>query len=155
MALPVDFSKLEAQDVLDLAAFIEHEAQQRYEEFAALLGDRGDNDAARFFLQMAALEGAHGAQVTRRRSRDYEGLPSHLRDVVEWDVEGPPLDRKVGALSLEAALEMALESECRARDFFAEAMEHLTDDRVRKVLSELHDDELAHIKMIEERKAQL
>jgi rubrerythrin len=155
MGLPIDFSKLTAQDVLDMAAFIEREAQNRYEDFAAQLGDNGNQEAARFFLQMAALEGAHGAQVARRRQHDYEELPSHLRDAVEWNVEGPPLDRKVAALSLEAALEMALESERHARDFFAEAMEHLVDDGVRRVLAELHADELAHIRMIEERRAQL
>jgi len=155
MPLPIDFSKLAPQDVLDLAAYIEREAQQRYELFAAHLGDSGDLEAARFFLQMAALEGAHGAQLGRRRAHEFDGLPAHLRDVLEWDVEGPPLDRKVAALSLEAALEMALESERRARDFFAEAMEHVTGDGVQRVLAELHEDELAHIRMIEERRAQL
>ena len=82
-------------------------------------------------------------------------LPSGLRDVLEWDVEGPPPDRTVKALSLDAAFEMALASERRARDFFADAMAHFTGDDVHRVLSELHDDELAHIRMIEEYRRQL
>lgn len=155
MPLPIDYSKLDAQDVLDIAAFIEHEAEQRYEAFADHMEAQGDPESARFFRYMAELEGKHGAVVTARRESEYGGLPARLRDVVEWDVEGPPLDRSARRLSSEAALELALCSEQRARDFFAEAQEHLTDPQVAKVLAELHRDEEDHIRMLEERRARL
>lgn len=155
MPVPIDFSKLKPQDILDLAAFIEHEAQQRYEYFADHLGRAGDADAAAFFRLMATLEGAHGAQVGARREQRFAGLPAHLRDTVEWDVEGPPLDRGVTALSVDAALEIAIASEVRARDFFAEAQQHLTDPATRAVLAELHRDELQHIAMLEQHRDRL
>lgn len=155
MALPIDFSKLAPQDILDLAAFIEREAQERYELFADHLARQGGADAAEFFRMMAALEGAHGAQVGARREKRFAGLPAHLRDVVDWDVEGPPLDHDIARLSIDTAIDWALASERRARDFFAEALDHLTDERTRAMLAELHRDEEGHILMLEEQRGRL
>jgi rubrerythrin len=155
MPIPIDFSKLRAQDILDIATFIEHEAQERYEYFADHLERQGDAVSAGFFRMMAALEGAHGAQVGARRTTRFAGLPAHLRDAVEWDVEGPPLDNDVQQLPVEAALEMAIASERRAREFFREALDHLTDTATRDVLAELHRDEVGHIAMLEEQRARL
>jgi rubrerythrin len=151
--LPIDFSKLAAQDVLDIAAFIEREAQQRYEAFADHLERQGETDAAHFFRDMAILEGSHGAAVTNRRERDFDGLPAHLRDVVDWDVEGPEMDHDVSRLSALEATEIALASERRARDFYAEAIQHLADPAVTAVLADLHRDEIYHIRLLEERGA--
>jgi rubrerythrin len=155
MPLPIDFSKLAPQDILDMAAHIEREAEQRYEVFAQHLEQHGDREGAEFFATMARIEGAHGEVVAGRREREFVGLPAHLRDVVEWDVEGPPLDRRVRVLSMDEALAMALAAEIRARDFFAGAMEQSADDEVTRVLSELHRDELEHIRMLEVRGARL
>jgi rubrerythrin len=153
VSLPIDFSKLAAQDVLDIAAFIEREAQQRYEAFADHLERQGNTDAARFFRDMAILEGSHGQAVTNRREREFDGLPAHLRDVVDWDVEGPEMDHDVSKLSAADGTEMALASERRARDFYAEAIEHLADPAVTAVLADLHRDEIYHIRLLEERSA--
>jgi rubrerythrin len=153
--IPIDFSKLSPQDILDIAAFIEEEARERYETFAAHMEAAGDLGAARFFLKMAELEGSHGAQVTARRQTRFSDLPSHVRNAVEWDVEGPPLDRSRRSFTVAEALDLAVASEVRARDFFAEAAEHLVDPAVAAVLRELHGDEVQHIKMLAERRAAL
>lgn len=155
MPLPIDWSKLTPQDILDIAAFIEREAQERYLLFADHLDRQGDFEAAGFFRLMAELEGAHGAQVTRRRAARFADLPGHVRDAVEWDVEGPELDRGVRSLSLHDAFAMALASEERARDFFAEACDHLVDEEARATLSELHRDEVSHVRMLKEMRAKL
>ena len=155
MPLPIDWSKLTPQDVLDIAAFIEHEAQERYLLFADHLDRQGESEAARFFRFMAELEGAHGAQVTERRRSRFADLPGHVRDAVEWDVEGPPLDRGAHSLSVRDAFAMAMASEERARDFFAEACDHLVDERTRKMLAELHRDEVSHVRMLTEMRAKL
>ena len=155
MAIPIDFSKLGPQDILDIAAFIEDEARERYETLASHMEAEGDLGAASFFLKMAELEGAHGARVTARRESRFAGLPAHLRNVVEWDVEGPPLDRSRSSFTLGEALEVAIASEVRARDFFAEAAQHLVDPAVAAVLRKLHADELEHIRLLEQRRALL
>lgn len=152
MPIPVDFSKLAPQDILDIAAFIEHEAEQRYLAFADHLEREGDSESATFFRRMAELERAHGDEVSDRRESRYSGLPEHLRDVVEWDVEGPALERDVEALTVERALNMALASEIRAREFYAEAMQHPVGREVEDVLAELHRDEVQHVRMLEEMK---
>lgn len=150
MPIPIDFSKLAAQDVLDLASFIEHEAEERYLTFAVHLEAHGDAEGAAFFRRMAALEGAHGAQIEGRRVVRFADLPGHVRDAVEWDVEGPRLDRSRTSLGVGEAFALALASEVRARDFFAGALEHLTEPRTAEVLAELHGDEVGHVRMIEE-----
>ena len=155
MPLPIDWSKLTARDVLDIAAFIEGEAQARYETFADHLDRRGSSDAARFFRHMAELEGAHGAQVSERRRVRFADLPASVRDSVEWDVEGPALDREVAALTTERAFELALASEERARVFFAEASQHLAADATAAVLAELEIDERSHIRLLQEMRATL
>ena len=148
MPLPIDWSKLTARDVLDIAAYIEAEAQERYEHFAAHLDRSGESEAAGFFRHMAELEGAHGAQVSERRRVRFADLPASVRDAVEWDVEGPALDRSTATLTTERAFELALASEERARDFFAEASEHLADEATAAVLAELHRDEISHIALL-------
>lgn len=150
MPTPIDFSKLSPHDVLDLAAFIEHEAEERYLTFAVHLEVSGDADGAAFFRRMAALEGAHGAEIEVRRVKRFADLPGHVRDTVEWDVEGPQLDRSRTSVGPEEAFGMALASEVRARDFFAAALEHMTEPRTAEMLAELHGDEVGHVRMIEE-----
>jgi len=153
--LSIDFAKLSAQDVLDIAAFIEREAQERYDLFADHLASVGEADAARFFRQMAELEAAHGEKATRRRGRDFADLPAHVRNVAEWDVEGPPLDRGVDRLSLGEAIEIALASEARARDFYAAAAEFFVDAPTHRILDDLGRDEIAHIRLLEDYRARV
>ncbi|MGE5236571.1 MAG: ferritin-like domain-containing protein [Acidobacteriota bacterium] len=155
MPIPIDFAKLAPQDILDIAAFIEHEAQERYEVFAVHLETQGDRETARFFRTMAQLEATHGAQVEGRRVARFADLPGHIRDVVEWDVEGPPLDRSQGSFTAEEALDLALASEVRAREFFAGAQQFMVDPQTAAMLAELHRDEVGHIRMLEEQKARL
>ncbi len=155
MSLPIDWSKLEPQDILDIAAFIEHEAQERYLLFADHLDRQGDSEAASFFRLMAELEGVHGNQVSGRRRSRFADLPGHLRDAVEWDVEGPQLNRETVSLSIREAFALALACEERARDFFAEACDHLVDEKSRELLAELHRDEISHVRMLLEMQTKL
>lgn len=154
MPIPIDFSKLGPQDVLEIANLIEHEAQERYEVFADHMVTSGDHASAAFFLRMAELERAHGAQLSSRRITRFSDLPSRIRDVVEWDVEGPPLERSLTSLTVAEALEMAIASEVRARDFYGEALEQLSDPAVNAVLAELREDEIGHIRILETRRAE-
>ena len=150
MPIPIDFSKLGPGDILDIAAFIEHEAQERYELFAEHLEGEGERDAAAFFRRLAGLEAAHGSELAARRITRFADLPAHVRDAVEWDVEGPPLDRSRRSLSVGEAVAIGIASEERARDFYAEALEHLVDPKVAAVLEELREDEIGHIRLLEE-----
>jgi rubrerythrin len=153
--VPIDFSKLSPGDILDIAAFIEHEAQERYELFADHLDGVGERDAAAFFRRMAELEAAHGSELSTRRITRFSDLAPHVRDAVVWDVEGPPLDRSRIHLSVPEAVAIAIASEERARDFYAEALEHLVDPQVSAVLEELRADEVGHIRLLEEQRASL
>jgi rubrerythrin len=57
MALQVDFSRLDQQDVLDLAIQVEQEAEDSYLQLADWVGSDGNREASEFFARMAGFEG--------------------------------------------------------------------------------------------------
>ena len=63
MGLQVDFSRLDAQDVLDIAIQVEQEAEDNYEQLATWLAADGNDETARFFKKMAGFEAKHREQL--------------------------------------------------------------------------------------------
>ncbi len=51
-------------------------------------------------------------------------------------------------MSLRQAMEVALQSEVKAHDFFANALLHVSDPEVRALFDELREDELEHSNLI-------
>ena len=141
---PVDFAKLTLQDVLDLAILIEEEARERYEEFSEMVGGRYEGDAADVFRAMAANEARHGEELRVRRVQLFEAAPSRVDRSMVFDVEAPDPGKPRPYMSPRQALEVALESELKAHDFFAEALGHVNDPDVRALLEELRDEESQH-----------
>jgi rubrerythrin len=102
------------------ALAIEREAAERYGEFAAWFGDRGDDVLAGLCHNLARFEGEHYHQLLR----GCESLNLPVIDAADylWLGAAPP---ETGARELffRAAqprhlLEIALEAEMRAREFF-------------------------------------
>jgi rubrerythrin len=155
MGLAIDFSKLEAQDVLDLAVAAEREARENYEQIATWLEGRGNSEAAEFFKMMADLEQIHCDQIATKRRQLFGDRPSRHRDTAAWEVESPDYDRISMDMSLRAALETALDTEVKAHDYYAGAIEYLTDEGVTALFEELKLAELQHQRMIRRQLARL
>lgn len=153
MTIPLDISKLNLQDALDLAVLIEQEAEERYRLFANQIGSSYPGDAADFFLMMARAEQRHGSELAERRRTLFGSAPSRVTaDMIE-DIEAPDILKPRPFMSPRHALEVAMESEIKAYEFFDRALPGIQDSEVRKLFEELRDEEVEHQKLLEQQKA--
>jgi rubrerythrin len=144
MSDKIDFAKLSLKDALDLAILIEDEAKQRYEEFTRIVGGRYKGDASDVFRNMAAYEARHGAELTARRQKLFGDAPRTVKATSLDDVEAPDRSAPRVFMSARQAMEVALQSEEKAFDYFDQALRHVKDPDVRKLFEELRAEEVQH-----------
>lgn len=143
-----DISKLNLQDALDMAVLIEKEAEERYRWFVDMLGERYTGDAADFFSMMARNEQRHGADLAARRRSLFGDAPARITaDMIE-DVEAPDSGKPRPNMSPRHALNVAMESEIKAYEFFNKALPGIQDASVRKLFEELRDEETEHQELL-------
>lgn len=150
MTANLDFSELSVQDALDLAVLIEKEAEERYLFFASMLGERYRGDAADFFTMMARNEQRHGAELMERRRLLFADSPSRVTAEMIEDVEAPDTTKPSAFMSPRHALEVALESEIKAYEFFDRALPSIRDPEVLELFQELRDEEIEHQRLVRE-----
>ena len=154
MAFQLDISTLNLQDALDMAVLIEKEAEERYLLFADQLGKRYRGDAADFFTMMARNEQLHGNEIAERRRLLFGDAPSRVTEnMIGYDVEAPDFGKPRRYMSPRHALEVAMESEIKAYEFYDQALQGIQDTTVRKLIKELRDEEAQHQKLLNEQKA--
>ncbi len=144
MAAKLDVATLTLQDALDLAVLIEKEAEERYQVFVAQLGGGERGNAADFFAMMSRNEGRHAAKLAKRRKALFGDAPSRVSAEMIEDVEAPGMNKPRPNMSTRHALEVSLESEVKAYDFFNEALQGIKDPEVRKLFEELRAEEAEH-----------
>lgn len=147
----IDVRTLSLQDALDLAIAIEEEAQARYEDFAKITGGRYAGDAGDMFRQMAGYEARHRANLAARRRELFGNAPRRFTADDLDDVEAPHRGAPRTFMSARQALEVALASEEKAQDFFADAVRHVQDPQVRELFEDLREEERNHVKLVRER----
>jgi rubrerythrin len=155
MPRPIDFAKLSLVDALDLAILIEDEAKERYEEFVGQMEIHHTPDAARFFRAMAVNEEKHGSELRERRQRLFPSAPRTVTREMLWDVEAPEYDAARVFMSARQAMQVALEAEVKAHDYFAAALVHITNPDVKALFAELRDEEIEHQAMVKDAMANL
>lgn len=155
MSVTIDFKKLSLQDALDLAILIEREAQERYEEFAKLIGARYSGDASDFFEEMSRNENKHATELSSRRKELFGQTPSRVDGSMIWDVEAPSQSSPRTYMSVRQALELAEEAEEKAFRFFDGALKYVANAEVKTLFEELRGEEAQHKKMVRDRLAKL
>jgi erythrin-vacuolar iron transport family protein len=148
MAKGVDFSSLSLRDALDLAILIEEEAMERYKEFTDQMEIHHTPEAAEFFRAMIAYETKHRDDLYSRRQSLFPGEHSQMTPSVLWDVEAPEYDKARAFMSARQAMEVALECEIKAHDYFDKALEAVSDQEVRRLFQELREEELEHQRLV-------
>ncbi len=149
--MPIDFAKLDLRDALDLAILIEEEAEERYREFTRIVGGRYPGDASEVFARMAENEAKHRDELVAQRKKLFARQKVRVtRDQLD-DVEAPDRGKPRVFMSARQAMEVALDSEEKAYDFFAGALKHVKDAKVKKLFTELKAEELKHKKMLQAR----
>ena len=147
--LPPNFSMAE---LLVHALVVELEAVQSYKDLAAQMEQCGNKEVAELFQKMAVLEAEH-AQTIREKSGDIE-----LPELAPWEyrwagVESPETIDLAGIhylMTPHQALQLALENEKNAKEFFEEAAKGATDARVRELAAEFAEDERQHVAWMED-----
>ncbi len=155
MPQPIEFSTLSLKDALDLAILIEDEARERYEEFVDQLELHHTAEAAAFFRQMVANETKHGEELSQRRKARFANAPATVTRAMLWDVEAPDYGQARMFMSARHAMNVALDAEVKAHDFFAAALPHVTDPEVRELFEELRAEELEHQALVRQHLAKL
>jgi rubrerythrin len=155
MPQPIDFAALSLKDALDLAILIEEEARDRYEEFVDQLELHHTSEAAEFFRHMAANETKHGEELAERRRARYGDEPRRVTRAMLWDVEAPEYDKARVFMSVRHAMQVALDAEIKAHDFFESALPHVGDREVRELFDELRREEVEHQELVKKHLARL
>ncbi len=151
----IDMKSLSAVDALDLAILIEDEARERYEEFSRIVGGRYAGDASDMFRMMARYEGAHKAELIRRRESLYGNSPCRMKRDMLDEVEAPSRTEPRTFMSAHQAMQVALRSEEKAHEFFVDALAQVTDPDVRALFDELRREELHHQELVKQAIAKL
>jgi rubrerythrin len=150
MSTKIDYSKLTLMDALDLASLIELEAHKRYTQFAERLGGGYDDDAASVFLSMAVNESKHGEEIAERRLKLFGDVRPNVTLDDIFDVEAPEVGATHWKMSVLKAYQVALSSEKKAFAFYDMALRYVTQPDVKALFEELREEEVEHVRMVEE-----
>ena len=140
----IDFANLSLKDALDLAVLVEEEAEERYREFVQQMETHHSPGAARFFRFMAVTESKHGSELAERRTRLFGDEPRAVQRSMLFDVEAPEFYRTRAFMSVQEALELALDAETKAYEFFDQALPQISDEDVKELFAELRQEEIEH-----------
>jgi len=152
MALDIDFSKLDAQDVLDIAILVEEEARDNYEQLASWMETDGNHEVASFFAKMATLEQRHRDQLSAQRHELFGDTPPRHSSRAVFEVEQPSYDDMAGKVTLEQAFELGMDAERRAGEYYGEALEYASEPQVASLFESLKRSEQDHLRMLQAQK---
>ncbi len=155
MSQGLDFSQMSLRDTLDLAIYVEEEAKERYEDFAQQMEAHHTPEVAEFFRFMAANEVKHAEKLSIQRASLF-GDEARTADTSDlFDIEAPEFDTARAFMSIRAALDVALESEVKAYEFYNDALPEISDPEVKKLFVNLREEEARHQELIKETRAKV
>jgi len=147
-----------AERIPDLDTFyafsiaLEEEAAERHDELADVLEVHNNPEVATVFRKLAHYSRLHAAEV--RSLAEGRSLPR----IAPWDfgwenLEGPETTDhgKIDYLvSPRAALRVAMDNECRARDFYAGLGRDGLREDIRRTAAAFAEEEADHVALLEE-----
>ena len=155
MSHVIDFSQLSLRDTLDLAISVEEEAKERYDDFAEQMDAHHSPDVAKFFRLMAANETKHAETLAAQRNELFDDEPNSADTSLLYDIEAPEFDAARAFMSVRAALDVAMESEIKAYEFYDDALPEISDAEVRELFLMLRDQEARHQELIKQTMAKV
>ena len=135
------------EELLAHAIAIEHEAAARYAELGERMADLGNDVVGELFLRLAKLEKDHEQALLRRASglRLPALAPAEYAWLDDGSPERAPHDRVLNLLTPYSALQIALQAEERAAQFFEAARRQASDSSVEAMAAEMAAEEGVHI----------
>ena len=139
------------------ALVIEHEAVERYREFAMNMAEHGNDEVAALFNQLAEFEAEHAFRLAKKTAG--MTLPKLAAGEHAWlDQDAPVAEAHAFVyrmLTPRMALEIALHAEERAKAFFDEVRAESSDAGIRELARDLASDEQAHVAWVSDALAQV
>jgi rubrerythrin len=143
---------LSFDELLLHALVIEREAVHRYTELANMMEHTGNRKVSRIFSKMSAIESKHASSIVEQ-IKDLE-LPVLTPSEYTWRSDEAPentdSNRLFHLMTPCQALELALDNEKRAYEFYNDVVDDSTDERVRELASDFAVEEEQHIAWVEE-----
>lgn len=134
------------------ALVIELEAVQRYRQLAEMMARIGNTNVANIFTKMSKIEAQHAEKIEEQIKG--HNLPMLTPSQYRWrGIESPEnadSDRLFHLMNPCQALSLALDSEKRAYQFFADVVDDSNDERVRELAAEFAAEERQHVSWVEE-----
>lgn len=152
VAPDIPVCEMSVSELLLHALVIELEAMQRYTELADMMEQTGNRKVAKIFEKMSEIEAAH-AQIIEEHIRGHE-LPMLTPSQYLW--RGPEAPENTDSARLFhlmtpcQAMQLALDNEKRAYEFFADVVDDSTDENVREMAAEFAAEEEQHVAWVEE-----
>jgi rubrerythrin len=150
MVLDPDFSRLDAQDALDIAIVVEDEAMLAYEHLSEWVAGDGNAEAAEFFTRMAALEKRHKEAIESRRRLLFGDAPPRHDEAAPWQAEVPDYEALGREVTLDDAFKVAIDAETKAHDFYSGALEYVDEPQIVELFEWLKRAEVEHKRLIDE-----
>lgn len=134
------------------ALMIEVEAEERYQLLASQMEVHNNPELAGIFRKLADIEGRHADEL-RRRTAEMD-LPKLAPWQYQWpdleSPEAPDLGAAHYMMTPWHALQLALQAEQRAFQFFEGLARKTADKEVRKLAEEFAEEEAEHVRLVEE-----
>lgn len=133
------------EDLMAQAYAMERDAEQRYLEFADILENHNNPEVAQVFRSIAHQEQEHAHRIRERMGwRGSPGGPDAPRGP-----HVPELERAHYLMQPWHVLQLAIEAERAAHDFFAAIVRESSDRAVTEAATQLQAEEREHIAMLE------
>ena len=133
------------------ACALEEDAANRFTDLSEAMKTYGNQDVAAFFGKMAEFSRLHLADARKRSG--FRDIPALAPEDFQWpDGESPEAASMEGShylMTVEYALELALDSEKRGQAFYAEVAKTTTDPEVRMMAEEFAAEEADHVAELE------
>ena len=131
---------------------IEADAQERYLSLADQMAVHGNGEAETLFRKLAGIEGRHADELqSLLKDRD---IPRHAPWEFSWITRESPESADLNDIHYmmgpHQILEVALRGERRALKFFEYIVSIAQTDDVRRLASEMAEEERQHVGMVEE-----
>ena len=142
----------------DVALFLAHavrleaDAGETYERLAAQMEERANVQVAALFRQFAGYCRQHLAEACERAEREVGGVPRLRAEDYRWpDGRSPetPVPTDLLRLTVRGALEMALDTERRACDFYSAVAGQTRSAEVQELAQEFAEEEAGHVEALE------
>lgn len=142
----------------DVALFLTHavrleaDAAETYERLALQMEERANVTVADLFRKFAGYCRQHLAEARERAAREAGGVLDLAADEYRWpDGHSPEAPRPIDIqrLTVRGALEMALETERGACDFYSAIAGQTRSQQVQELAQEFAEEEAEHVDALE------